>query len=121
MNLNDKLEHKLLILKKKTIGIYHGISYLYVLFEKLKLSTDNEDARQIFVKNKLKLNDVQALLKFYEKELIVFSRYKEIILLKPASIKAALELLEDLYCRISNLTAEVQSRIIYWQQSDYNK
>lgn len=121
MNLKNKLEHRLIILEKKTINVFQGIDYLKSLIKKLKATVKSEDLKQFFIKNEMELSELTTLLKQYEAELRLILRYRELVLRQVKSLRMTFLLISELEEKIISLGAGIQAKIIYLEYSEYNK
>ena len=119
MNLEYRLEAKLLAIEKKLIKSKQALGYLQKILHKIKKSVKDEIVKQIYIRKGLEVTNIEVLIKKYSYELSVYIRHKVIIARNEKSIYKVLALLDELNDRIVDTIATLQSMIIYLGYSDY--
>lgn len=120
MNLRKELEAKIQLLDIRLLKARHGISYTQELVTNLINNTREDLIKQVFIRKKIKINDINVLLLEYVKELSIYKRHREIILENQGRINKAIELLDNLEDKVSNLIATLQAIAIVLENSEYN-
>ena len=120
MNLRKELEAKLQLLDVRLLKARYGVSYTQELVTKLINNTKEDLIKQVFIRKKIEINNINALLIEYVKELSIYKRHREIILENPSRINKAIEFLDNLEDKVANLIATLQAIAIVLEDSEYN-
>lgn len=119
MNLEYKLEARLLAIEKKLIKSKQALFYLQEILHKIKNLVKDEVVKQIYIRKELEVKNIELLIKKYSFELSVYIKHKAIITQNQKSMHKVFALLDELNHRIVDTIATLQSMSIYLGHSDY--
>ena len=114
MNLTQQFKEKLELLKTKLENTSSSYKYsAELILSGLKTIDLKDPIRNIFAKHGFTNEESFARLKSLTNELSTFYKHEEIILTDDKRIRKALQLLEALEDKVSDLLTALQARIIF--------